>query len=275
MAFQSTLPRGSDNRVAYLCAPAFAFQSTLPRGSDLQRLFLSACITLFQSTLPRGSDCCSLCNKKIEWHFNPRSLAGATNFCLVNEVKLYISIHAPSRERHKTGNTIDRHRTFQSTLPRGSDHKTGNTIDRHRTFQSTLPRGSDDLFCKKGNPNANISIHAPSRERHLQSLFYFIVRNFNPRSLAGATHSWRYNCHLSLISIHAPSRERQGTVQAVPIALIISIHAPSRERLQHIDVLQAVTDFNPRSLAGATISEFFTPTGFCISIHAPSRERLP
>ena len=78
-------------------------------------------------------------------------------------------------------------------------------------FQSTLPRGSDLLLVQLGN-KAIISIHAPSRER-LQppalTMRYIIISihapsrerptlaplhskkpvDFNPRSLAGATHS--------------------------------------------------------------------------------------
>ena len=103
IAFQSTLPRGSDT---YLSVPALVivsisihapsrerhsaddspcrqcaiFQSTLPRGSDS---ILSPFFTrqgTFQSTLPRGSD---------TYGFN---VVGAVTF---------ISIHAPSRERRE------------------------------------------------------------------------------------------------------------------------------------------------------------------------------
>ena len=63
-----TLQQRSDQRV---------FQSTLPRGSDA---FIHRIITsnrIFQSTLPRGSDASSICPSE----------------------SLFISIHAPSRER--------------------------------------------------------------------------------------------------------------------------------------------------------------------------------
>ena len=74
----------------------------------------------------------------------------------------------------------------------------------------------------------------------------------------------------------------------------ISIHAPSRERLQFFCTNSQEFYFNPRSLTGATWTNFIplTFTGFqstlphgsdattrrlqhkiCISIHAPSRER--
>ena len=35
---------------------------------------------------------------------------------------------------------------------------------------------------------------------------------------------------------------------------MISIHAPSRERLQRVSIAVSAAHFNPRSLAGATLS---------------------
>ena len=56
------------------------FQSTLPRGSDAGQVAYAAAVIVFQSTLPRGSDQQSL---RISLRFYT------------------ISIHAPSRERHR------------------------------------------------------------------------------------------------------------------------------------------------------------------------------
>ena len=88
-----------------------------------------------------------------------------------------------------------------------------------------------------------------------------------------------FNLQLLGISIHAPSRERLATSSAVTPNSSISIHAPSRERLVLLylivlmvlfqstlprgsdakQVLHLFFDwnFNPRSLAGATIKHFF------------------
>ena len=144
-----------------------------------------------------------------------------------------------------------------------------------------------------------ISIHAPSRERRLVC-FLLAVNQYS-------------------ISIHAPSRERLSASRKILPCLSISIHAPSRERLKRMiefcwqheisihapsrerresrgESVNSVSDFNPRSLAGATglaaglklIPPFQStlPRGSdlagvpssCvikhISIHAPSRERL-
>ena len=163
-------------------------------------------------------------------------------------------------------------------------------------FQSTLPRGSDPVRLEKSkarlyfNPRSLagatlsdydifstplISIHAPSRER--------------PKYIMDRSH---YN----YISIHAPSRERLPTIKRLCIGRTISIHAPSRERLESLSKLINSDYFNPRSLAGATMSrrnigyasqkfQSTLPRGSdnelfvlqarseCISIHAPSRER--
>ena len=119
-------------------------------------------------------------------------------------------------------------------------------------FQSTLPCGSDlNLrFC------------------------HITQRDFNPRSLAGATgivvilpvcssfqstlpcgsdeyHHGRL-FHTNAISIHAPLRER-------PITSTISTNGKS--------------NFNPRSLAGATWAYQQQNAHQFISIHAPLRER--
>ena len=140
-------------------------------------------------------------------------------------------------------------------------------------FQSTLPCGSDAvgaffILCHC------ISIHAPLRERHLVQVLVVNVgtisihaplrerlpfcqqyhgrRDFNPRSLAGATRHWHplptsptnFNprslagataiTHSTVndlcISIHAPLRERRTREQQYLKAALISIHAPLRER---------------------------------------------
>ena len=121
------------------------------------------------------------------YHFNPRSLTGATiyGFSL-------------------TGN----HSLFQSTLPHGSDlfsscaaaaewhfnprsltGATGYNLFKSPTleFQSTLPHGSDVIILWR----------------------QFAVLNFNSRSLTGATYSDNFLLVLLQISIHAPSRERR------------------------------------------------------------------
>ena len=55
---------------------------------------------------------------------------------------------------------------------------------------------------------------------------------------------------------------------------VISIHAPSRERrLRRIGVSLRSSDFNPRSLTGATEVMAEIKERRVISIHAPSRER--
>ena len=140
--FQSTLPRGSDDKIVLFSltlkisihAPSrerpshnitnfllHAFQSTLPRGSDKSGILPTYTTIQFQSTLPRGSDRMGLRPAFLRSYFNPRSLAGAT---LRSRRLIYhdlISIHAPSRERQITFKLFLPMLQFQSTLPRGSD----------------------------------------------------------------------------------------------------------------------------------------------------------
>ena len=97
-------------------------------------------------------------------NFNPRSLAGAT----LSEPDLsYVPVHFNPRSLAGATSRLSLQevkKIFQSTLPRGSDQCLGCRLDK-----------------------ANISIHAPSRERR-----------------AVTFESARYVA----ISIHAPSRER-------------------------------------------------------------------
>ena len=59
--------------------------------------------------------------------------------------------------------------------------------------------------------------------------------------------------HTPHISIHAPSRERLSDSHRAAEYRRISIHAPSRERRNQQRPLRGNINFNPRSLAGATI----------------------
>ena len=125
-------------------------------------------------------------------------------------------------------------KTFQSSLPRGSDAVVlGFTATPQRIFQSSLPRGSDSASLPMGNGRYAISILAPSRERRYL-IFCLIV--------------------IYLISILAPSRERPATIDTKRLAARISILAPSRERrVFFVCRFRHIADFNPRSLAGATV----------------------
>ena len=120
-----------------------------------------------------------------------------------------ISIHAPLRERLSELEYAVTAAVFQSTLPCGSDISISLAINFDVLFQSTLPCGSDVLY----------------------SLFAQMSKNFNPRSLAGATDLNR----LLQILITFQSTLPCGSDQ--PDAL----------------VSVALDYFNPRSLAGATV----------------------
>ena len=162
-------------------------------------------------------------------------------------------------------------------------------------FQSTLPYGSDFTTTFKV-AKLHISIHAPSRERRqfqitllaraifqstlphgsdlLVLLLAVILLNFNPRSLTGATMLDSRTAAGAAISIHAPSRERRYHLCLRLQITHISIHAPLRERHHKLPIGSfATSNFNPRSLAGATNPANLLPFIQDISIHAPLRER--
>ena len=140
-------------------------------------------------------------------------------------------------------------------------------------FQSTLPRGSDLSSILKGSK----------------------PRNFNPRSLAGAT-IWlatvlmfpKFQSTLprgsDLSSILKGSKPRNFNPRSLAgatmelniryLAIIISIHAPSRERLKSRLILLSVLAFQSTLPRGS--DDFSLPLASrqnTISIHAPSRER--
>ena len=144
-------------------------------------------------------------------YFNPRSLAGATLIGATSRIK----------------------RPFQSTLPRGSDRSCekssmASLLDFNPRSLAGATNAVDSRFVYP-----IISIHAPSRERRchvgprkmqyqfqstlprgsdLQTLISISdIKNFNPRSLAGATALIITLRQGDGISIHAPSRERRLT----------------------------------------------------------------
>ena len=97
--------------------------------------------------------------------------------------------------------------------------------------------------------------------------------HFNPRSLTGATYGgMEYASAITFQSTLPHGSDYSGMI-IVPI-VAISIHAPSRERRALLSSLRRIlSDFNPRSLTGATLSKIPILGEIFISIHAPSRER--
>ena len=76
------------------------------------------------------------------------------------------------------------------------------------------------------------------------------------------------------ISIHAPSWERQIKNQNIFYIGTFQSTLPYGSDLSNFVSYRDLSDFNPRSLAGATYEAPACPFDTDISIHAPSRERL-
>ena len=105
------------------------------------------------------------------------------------------------------------------------------TRQQQRRFQSTLPCGSDEIFARYGK-DIGISIHAPLRERPVKILVVAVVTG---------------------ISIHAPSRERQKPLHFfLLIAKFQSTLPHGSDQCGGNRGVKAWSDFNPRSLTGAT-----------------------
>ena len=141
-----------------------------------------------------------------------------------------ISIHAPSRERQWTISKKGCAKLFQSTLPRGSDGLLSSSFLRAEDFNPRSLAGAtyDKLY---DAINHDISIHAPSRERLQVCSSQVRILHFNPRSLAGAT-------YYSRVYAYANSYFN-------PRSLAGATHLFRPQLLKHVN-------FNPRSLAGAT-----------------------
>ena len=191
--------------------------------------------------------------RRLGCHFNPRSLTGATGDDKQSNILSKISIHAPSRERPYTWRSWRRLRTFQSTLPHGSDRHLLFLLFNRCTFQSTLPHGSDPVFRQLCHCPFEFQSTLPhGSDCRTCEPFCRSAHNFNPRSLTGATSSTDVSKIADNISIHAPSRERLFEQIGLIEKNDISIHAPSRERRRFKKDCCELTYFNPRSLTGAT-----------------------
>ena len=140
------------------------------------------------------------------------------------QTKAVISIHAPSRERHRHRPRHGICGTISIHAPSRERHlfQSGYNLDPTHFNPRSLTGATfvqNLLLAKMG-----ISIHAPSRER------LWCSRSYGP---------------FLRISIHAPSPTRERNC--------ISIHAPSRERLGVVvNYFLIFFYFNPRSLTGAT-----------------------
>ena len=143
----------------------------------------------------------------------------------------------------------------------------------------------------------NISIHAPSRERHAHFANVSPLTLFQSTLPRGSDICSSFSPTSTMaISIHAPSRERHNIAIRCYASLRISIHAPSRERHPAPGECEFRYEFQSTLPRGSDTGRWagrlvqvqfqstlprgsdmkgmgFLPIIFKISIHAPSRER--
>ena len=122
---------------------------------------------------------------------------------------------------------------FQSSLPYGSDFFTPPIVQSASDFNPRSLAGAtrqrlQELHCLQ------ISIHALLRERPRLSWLHILKANFNPRSLTGAPAFW-------------PDGRRRDIFQST---------LPYGSDLSNFVSYRDLSDFNPRSLAGATSNNF-------------------
>ena len=208
------------------------FQSTLPCGSDrfVKRLCFS--VITFQSTLPCGSDGLLLAVFCSSWYFNPRSLAGATLILVI-----FLLIYHYFNPRSLAGATCNRLAAKEKIL-----------------FQSTLPCGSDKGLLLTSGLGA-ISIHAPLRERlgHICRVTHI---NLFQSTLPCGSDLAKEQFKLQQIKFQSTLPCGSDDDEHIRWSSVtgISIHAPLRERpLLMCLSLAIMWNFNPRSLAGATL----------------------
>ena len=152
-----------------------------------------------------------------------------------------ISIHAPSRERHKqiqTGNFYNKISIHAPSRERHSIVSPPIIIEYISIHAPSRERhGGRGLSGKK----LPISIHAPSRERHLLQNLCKVANQFQSTLPRGSDMEISAIVEVGEnISIHAPSRERQLEGLFSIVLLAISIHAPSRER--HEDLYRFIDE---------------------------------
>ncbi len=206
------------------------FQSTLPHGSDQygDTTLLPDYISIHAPSRERLN---TLLRMDRQSNFNPRSLTGATSW--VWPSASFASYFNP---RSLTGATIRTRSVVLITVisihaPSRERHYADKNRCRECEFQSTLPHGSDYCFGGHDLVWRNFNPRSLTGATFLLSTRCPCPRHFNPRSLTGATMRVERAQNICQISIHAPSRERRCSNRLLASKMRISIHAPSRERL--------------------------------------------
>ena len=190
LAFQSTLPRGSDTatRLSNSLPPSISIHA--PSRERQNYFYAGVCFEPISIHAPsRERQFQFFCTNSQEFYFNPRSLAGATApRCAPFHNALAISIHAPSRERHAMADFSAKRRAISIHAPSRERQIKAVHIASRKIISIHAPSRERHYTACSVCPCSQISIHAPSRERHGSvSDLTSKKGHFNPRSLAGAT----------------------------------------------------------------------------------------
>ena len=162
--FQSTLPCGSDLLLSFQPLAIDNFNPRSLAGATTANSVPRQSIINFNPRSLAGATTYRQTHQDTSKHFNPRSLAGATHIDAVGSCDGKISIHAPLRERPWCDRQKGCLRTFQSTLPCGSDVFFLFFVLQCNDFNPRSLAGATERFAWLIHPGT-ISIHAPLRER--------------------------------------------------------------------------------------------------------------
>ena len=249
---------------------------------------------LFQSTPPCGGDIWVKSGGSNSWKFQSTPPCGGDLEGSNSDVDYPISIHAPLRGRPALLRPCSVVTLFQSTPPCGGDQGSRRGPGAVPDFNPRPLAGATGGF-RLFILAVQISIHAPLRGRRrprkarkpcpeFQSTppcggdIYsppsdLASSYFNPRPLAGAT-GWLWLLdHFCRISIHAPLRGRPVGVLAKLSCILFQSTPPCGGDMLNPIWMMMVRYFNPRPLAGATVTVMESLKALLISIHAPLRGR--
>jgi len=292
-AFQSTPPRGGDNRRGYLVGKLWRFNPRPRAGATFQSLFFVQSLHLvsihapargrphrpviifstikFQSTPPRGGDqikSAYLLRQAVSIHAPARGRLRTEQ----ETGDMDVSIHAPARGRPTPKPLSSRFLKFQSTPPRGGDMMPfQNSVTKYK-FQSTPPRGGDEELSKTLSLSP-VSIHAPARGRRAGVVEPVYVGEFQSTPPRGGDISQGTFYPSAHVSIHAPARGRPCFLRGYHECFKFQSTPPRGGDPQESVYFAHYPSFNPRPRAGATFSGEFCIDFNVVSIHAPARGR--
>ena len=163
-----------------------------------------------------------------------------------------ISIHAPSRERPGGNRLVFTHPAISIHAPSRERHRCYWFVWRQGDFNPRSLTGATllfthDIVCQADfNPR---SLTGATMQMPASRLRLAVFQSTLPH---GSDFGYRRNQFIGVISIHAPSRERHSDNSAILDYIIFQSTLPHGSDGKSPALSLSSSDFNPRSLTGAT-----------------------